>query len=203
MPDNLDFLLDQPSTPRTSYWVWATVTSTSPLQIRLDGDSAPLLGSPLSLVNPLHLSDGKRVRVEMAPTTAGRQAIIHGPSGLEVGGDWITTGVATSPVGCTISNQWFIRVGPVVYFDLDLRAAVAVTVPPSGDIGNGLIYVTIAAGWRPKGGYSPSLAGGSAGRLIGGRVDSGGLMRVSSVAGTTNIAVGDTLRLGGSYVAGP
>jgi len=53
---------------------WATVTSTSPLAIKMDGDSAALGLIPDSLIDPLTLSPGDRVRVEMSL----RKVVVHG-----------------------------------------------------------------------------------------------------------------------------
>lgn len=38
-------------------WEWATVTQASPLQIRLDGETAPLTESPVDTVGGLVVSD--------------------------------------------------------------------------------------------------------------------------------------------------
>jgi hypothetical protein len=55
---------------------WATVTATSPLAIKLDGDTAPLALEPDSLVDPATLLVGDRVRVELSL----RKAVVHGVS---------------------------------------------------------------------------------------------------------------------------
>lgn len=55
---------------------WATVTGVSPLAIKLDGDSTPLALIPDSLVDPLELAVGDRVRVEMSL----RKCVVHGAS---------------------------------------------------------------------------------------------------------------------------
>lgn len=55
---------------------WAQVTSVAPLAIRLDGDTAPLALIPDSLVDPLSLVVGDRVRVELSL----RKVVIHGRS---------------------------------------------------------------------------------------------------------------------------
>ena len=44
---------------RAPRFVWATVTSASPLRIRVDGDADPLAGTPSSTVGSL--SNGARV----------------------------------------------------------------------------------------------------------------------------------------------
>jgi microcystin-dependent protein len=55
---------------------WATVMSTAPLSIKLDGDTAALAMVPDSLVDPLSLSVSQRVRVELSL----RKCVIHGVS---------------------------------------------------------------------------------------------------------------------------
>ncbi|QXT62762.1 hypothetical protein [Tessaracoccus palaemonis] len=116
---------------------------------------------------------------------------------------WVTSGVVTSLTGVTVTSQYWRRLGMTVYLDLDLRATVATTVPASGDIGNTIYRVQVGTAWAPTtSGPAQALPGGQAGRAITGYIASGGLISISAVAGTTNIAVGDTLRLGGSYLLG-
>lgn len=52
-------------------FAWATVTGTSPLRVRVDGDTAPLDVTPDTLVT---VSTDDRVRVELAD----HRVIIHG-----------------------------------------------------------------------------------------------------------------------------
>jgi hypothetical protein len=59
---------------------WATVTDDSPLRIKLDGDVVELPFAPDSLIDPLAISIGDRVRVEVAD----RRVIIIGRSGGDV-----------------------------------------------------------------------------------------------------------------------
>lgn len=53
---------------------WATVVSTSLLSIKLDGDTTALAMVPDSLIDPISLSVGDRVRVELTQ----RKVVIHG-----------------------------------------------------------------------------------------------------------------------------
>lgn len=53
---------------------WATVTAVTPLGIKLDGDTVTLGLVPESLIDPLELLVGDRVRVELSL----RKCIIHG-----------------------------------------------------------------------------------------------------------------------------
>lgn len=53
---------------------WAAVTANSPLRIKMDGDTAALAITPDSLVDPLTLSVGDRVRVELSL----RKIVVHG-----------------------------------------------------------------------------------------------------------------------------
>ena len=61
-------------------FTWATVTAVNPLAIKLDGDSAALGLIPDSLVDPLSLTVGDRVRVEQSL----RRVVVHGRSGGDV-----------------------------------------------------------------------------------------------------------------------
>ena len=49
-----------------SKFFWASVTQVSPLRIKIDGDSSALLITPDSLVDPLSLVVGSRVRCELS-----------------------------------------------------------------------------------------------------------------------------------------
>lgn len=113
---------------------------------------------------------------------------------------WVTSGVATVSSGATISSASFKRVGRVVSFDLAMTATVATTVPASGDIPNSVYVVNLASGWYPTTGPSQTTSGGRLGRITSGAVTTGGTMHVTSVGGSGNIAVGDSLHLGGTYI---
>ena len=56
MNDELDFLLERPAAPRDTFR-WATVTGTSPLRIRFDGDTAPTAATPTSIAGPVGVGD--------------------------------------------------------------------------------------------------------------------------------------------------
>lgn len=58
-------------------FTWGTVTAVSPLRIQLDGDTVALPFAPDSLVDPLTLAVGDRVRCELS----SRRVIIVGRSG--------------------------------------------------------------------------------------------------------------------------
>ena len=77
-------------------FTWATVTAVNPLAIKLDGDSASLGLIPDSLVDPLSLTVGDRVRVEQSL----RRVVVHGRSGGDVpaGVVW-SAALATAPAG--------------------------------------------------------------------------------------------------------
>jgi microcystin-dependent protein len=77
---------------------WATVMGNNPLSIRLDGDSAALALIPDSLVDPLSLSVGDRVRVELSL----RKVVVHGVSNGGAGfqaGDLVPTARTTARPG--------------------------------------------------------------------------------------------------------
>lgn len=75
---------------------WATVTAVAPLAIRLDGDSVALALIPDSLIDPLELAIGDRVRVELSL----RKCVIHGAaSGGGVSGEVKITARSTAPTG--------------------------------------------------------------------------------------------------------
>lgn len=73
---NLDLLIPE-RPPETDRYVWATVTSTSPLAIRFDGEATPLGIVPNSLVKRLAI--GNRVWCQVH----GRRVVILGVAGGE------------------------------------------------------------------------------------------------------------------------
>lgn len=80
---------------------WATVTGTSPLAIQLDGDTAPLALIPDTLVDPLTLSNGDRVRVELSL----RKCVIHGAAnGGGQSGEIKITARSAAPAGWLLAQ---------------------------------------------------------------------------------------------------
>jgi hypothetical protein len=79
--NNMDLLL--PVLAHRNLLVWATVTDDSPLTIRLDGDTTPMLGVPDNLVGALTIGDRVWVAlvVNADPAFHGRRAIILGRNG--------------------------------------------------------------------------------------------------------------------------
>lgn len=100
MTDGLDFLLEPPAPPTDTYR-WGTVTSTSPLRVRLDGDPAPVASEPDTL-QPV--SAGNRVWVQIH----GRQMVIIG-SAKNQAGQPATPGSAILAPGLPAPMRW---VGP-------------------------------------------------------------------------------------------
>lgn len=76
---------------------WATVTGVAPIAIRIDGDTTPLALIPDSLIDPLSLSVGDRVRVELSL----RRVVIHGKANGEstTSGEVRMTAAAAAPTG--------------------------------------------------------------------------------------------------------
>ena len=75
---------------------WATVRANNPLSIQLDGDTSPMALIPDSLIDPLSLAVGDRVRVELSL----RKVVVHGESnGGVTAGEVKITAAATAPAG--------------------------------------------------------------------------------------------------------
>lgn len=83
---------------------WATVTGVNPLAIRLDGDSAALALIPDSLIDPLNLGVGARVRVELSL----RKCVIHGAAN---GGDGFDSGDIIATARATARTGWMLCQG--------------------------------------------------------------------------------------------
>ena len=124
--NGLDFLFDPPARS-FSEWSWATVTSTNPVRIRLDGDIDPLEGSPTLLVSEASLSVGTRVRVHLDKSRAlgqiGAHVYVFGVAGggASITGDRDLAGTSGGKGG------WAMRIGPI------LICTVRLTISPVVD----------------------------------------------------------------------
>lgn len=124
---------------------WGTVTSVSPLRIRLDGDAAQLPITPDSLIDPLTLTIADRVRVEIA----NNRVIIHGRSGGEYAAVRAAVNVAV-PVGTIV---WTVAVS----------AGLLWLVPNGSDVSRST-YPDLFTACNPVVG-NPTMATGSPGLL--------------------------------------
>lgn len=82
---------------------WATVTGVNPIAIRIDGDSLPLALIPDSLIDPLSLATGDRVRVELSL----RRVVIHG----KANGEGTTSGEVRMTAAAAAPNGWLLCQG--------------------------------------------------------------------------------------------
>lgn len=99
-----------------STFKWGTVTSVSPLRVKLDGDTVALPVKPSLLVSPAALAVGDRVRCELA----NRRLIVYG---LRDDGD--TGWVDVAPYFLEATSADIKRVGSTGM----LRATVGVDIP--------------------------------------------------------------------------
>lgn len=144
---DLDILLPGPSAQADS-WHWGTVTATSPLRVRLDGDAAALAVTPSSL-NPI-LNVGGRVWCQLD----GTRLIVHGPGSsptrLNVeayvnqtgpaGADWVYAhAVLTIPA----SGWWMVTAGATLQTNTYDAQSVGVWITGYGEAsyGRGKIVV--------------------------------------------------------------
>lgn len=86
---------------------WGTITATSPLRIRLDGDTDPLPLTPDSLVDPLILEVGDRVRCEVV----GRVVIVGKSGGTPAGPFFRTVPLTTSSLADNASQTTTMDLG--------------------------------------------------------------------------------------------
>ena len=127
---------------------WATVMGTNPLSIKLDGDTAPLALIPDSLVDPLSLAPGDRVRTELSL----RKVVVHGVSkGGPAGG---STSARNTRYGSPSTDAQRVALAnrKVRWFNTDLgweESYYAVT-GLAGLAVPGLVAGT-ASGWYPTG----------------------------------------------------
>lgn len=77
--------------------IWGTITQVSPLRVQLDGDSAPILVTPASLIDPGALAVSDRVRCELA----NNRLVVLG----RVGGGTPVFGTGW-PAGTSIEGYW-------------------------------------------------------------------------------------------------
>ena len=185
----------------SSWWGTVAAVSGDTVSVILESDTSRTAREvTVNATGPCLVGDevllqmqGRDLTIVANPTAQARLAADTG---------WVTSGVATVNAGVTISSASFRRVGRVVSFDLALVATVATTVPANGDISNSIYVVNLASGWYPTTGPSQTTSGGRLGRITSGAVTTGGTMHIVSVGGSGNIAVGDSLHLGGTYLLG-
>lgn len=134
---------------------WATVTSISPLAIKLDGDTAALGITPDTLVNPAYLLVGDRVRVEMTQ----RKVIVHGRVSGEIDSNRGSTALrdATYGVpGSSVPAQVALANQKVAWYNTDLgwTETYFATTGSAGLTVKGLA-TGVASGWYPVSGVVP------------------------------------------------
>jgi microcystin-dependent protein len=110
---NLDLLIPRDDKP-TERWTWATVTQSSPLRIRLDGETAALDITPENLAGIL--LPGERVWVQIS----GRRVLVTGRNGGSAG---VPTGAVSMFMGDTAPPGWLLCDGSA--FDGVANAALA------------------------------------------------------------------------------
>lgn len=102
-------------------WRWATVTATSPLRVRLDGETTFLPVTPQSLVDPAYLTTGTRVWVQFD----GRRLVVLGAA---AGGSAPVPVALPSPVVGPTITTFNITAATGVWQDVP-GATTAVTNP--------------------------------------------------------------------------
>lgn len=109
---------------------WATVTGVAPLAIKLDGDSLPLALIPDSLIDPLSLWVGARVRVELSL----RKCVIHGAAN---GGDGLPSGTSLEFAGSVLPAGFLWEDGTVYLRSAYPRlfAAIGTSWNTGGELG--------------------------------------------------------------------
>lgn len=112
-PADLDLLVPTKPPAPTLWTSWATVTSASPLRVRLDGETVPLSATPVDLVGGLAV--GNRVRVAV---DKGQPYIVGRLGGRDLSG-YATT--ARTNRGCVVScaaNTYQVATFPLITWSL-------------------------------------------------------------------------------------
>lgn len=104
---NLDLLIRQ-QPDATDSWGWATVVSSSPLSVRVDGDTDSLALTPVNLAGAV--SAGDRVWVQ----TSGKRMVITGRAGGPQSAIATPTGAVVPYAGTTPPAGWIICDGRAV-----------------------------------------------------------------------------------------
>jgi hypothetical protein len=160
--------------------------SPSKLQVTLDGDTAPLAMVPDSLVDPLSMATGARVRVELSK----RKAIIHGTS-LQLGTGWVSmplsSGLAQQDTGQDIqvmrNGAWVVWRGAFKQTSgANFPVTTSVQIVDDGKIPPQFLPDPVAAG-APYIYYAGGTLGSTGGQL---RMTSGGglQLRTDTVTGS-------------------
>lgn len=181
---------------------WATVVANVPLSVKLDGDSAPLALVPDSLVDPLTLVPGDRVRVELSL----RRAIVHGvSSGGPLRG---TTAQRDARFGTPANDAARVALAnrKIVWYNTDLgwEESYYATTGLTGLTAKGLL-AGYSSGWFPTGnGPTPEITmnatatfSATTGNYIGGW--NGTVRRFGGDSVFTYDQYGPTIHLPGFY----
>lgn len=117
-------------------------------------------------------------------------------------GDISSTGsIAVAQSGWSFTSGHLRQIGKIVSIQLFFTyTGAGITVPASGDIGNTPVCQMVAA-YRPGLGYSQGgLSTINSGRTACFSMDTAGIIYLSSVGGSTNIATNDAFSVGGQYL---
>lgn len=132
MSGRLDFLLGWDSEPETgagSSYRWATVTGTSPLRIRFDGESAPADVTPAALCQ---VWEGARVWVQIY----GRQLVIMGAAQQQLPAEAHVRESSSNNIDLPVTTGSVVDLRPLGLWttplELDLPAPAMVDVSYSG-----------------------------------------------------------------------
>lgn len=119
---------------------------------------------------------------------------------VEAGNAWVTTGF-TAATNFTLSGTSRIRrVGSVCFVYLKvIRATSAISVAVDGECTN-TACANIPSGYAPA--FSQVLGSGDTGRLASFYVTPAGSLTLAATTPGSNIAIGDTLTIGGCYLLG-
>lgn len=134
MIDDLeDVLLSGPTPEAEGVWLWATVTQASPLRVRVDGDTAALVSTPITLISGQTYTVGQRVRVQIH----GRLVVVYSP-----GAGGMTLGALT--ITGTPGNNDAI---PKSYLDGIIRFATRLESDPPSAYSAGVSMTETSGTW--------------------------------------------------------
>jgi hypothetical protein len=117
-------------------------------------------------------------------------------------GDISSTGsIAVAQTGWSFTAGHLRQIGKIVFIQLFFTyTGAGITVPASGDIGNTAVCQMVEA-YRPGLGY---LQGGlstiTSGRAATFAIATDGIISITAVGGSTNIATSDVISIGGQYL---
>lgn len=185
---------DDPTIGAAGSWRQITVTQVAN-EAGMTSFLASLTAAGMTMHNGFQVFDNGRDRMFSCAGGTTMVAIGGSPgstvtTGFTAAGNWTIASAGVRNLGNGMAQVYVVCT----------RATAGLALPAdnSGDITNGPI-ATLPTGWGPLTGVNATMTSGPGGRVANGWLADNRELTVAAVGGTSTIAVGDQLSLGGIY----